>query len=239
MSDVLTADVLDHPGRARKSVFSVAISDLTKDAALAFLHGSMAQRQHVKLAFCNAHTANIAWNNGEFRALLDGFSVFADGFGIDLAARALYGAPFAANLNGTDFVPELLRTSAQPLTIALIGGKPGIAEAAARQIMAVAPQHSVRTVMHGFGTQAEMAAFCSQLEDAPVDLLLVAMGNPRQEQWIARHIDNRHATLAIGVGALFDFMAGAVPRAPQWLQGLRLELLVRLIKDPKRRADRD
>jgi exopolysaccharide biosynthesis WecB/TagA/CpsF family protein len=238
MSDVLTAEVLDQASRVRKTVFSVAISDLARDEALTFLHGAMAQRLHVKLAFCNAHTANIAWNNEQFRTLLKGFTVFADGLGIDLAAKVLYGAPFAANLNGTDFVPELLRTSVNPLKIALVGGKPGIAEAAARQIMAITPRHSVTTVMHGFSTQAETAAYLGQLETAPVDVLLVAMGNPRQEQWIAHHIDGRHAKLAIGVGALFDFMAGAVPRAPQWVQHLRLEWLYRLAQEPRRLAGR-
>jgi exopolysaccharide biosynthesis WecB/TagA/CpsF family protein len=238
MSDVLTANVLDQASLTRRSVFDVAISDLTRDTALAFLHGAVTQKLHVKLAFCNAHTANLAWNNQDFRALLGDFTVFADGLGVDLAARALYGAPFAANLNGTDFVPELLRTSPRPLRIALIGGKPGIAETAARQIMTVSPQHTALPIMHGFGTEAETAAYLSQLQAAPVDILLVAMGNPRQEQWIAGHIDGRHATLVIGVGALFDFMAGAVPRAPEWIQRLRLEWLFRLAQEPGRLASR-
>ena len=65
-------------------------------------------------------------------------------------------------------------------------------------------------------------------------MLLVAMGVPRQELWIARHIDERHCTLPIAVGALLDFLSGAVPRAPLWMRRLRLEWLFRLVVEPGR-----
>ena len=60
------------------------------------------------------------------------------------------------------------------------------------------------------------------------------MGVPRQELWIARHIDARHCTLPIAVGALLDFLSGTVPRAPLWMRQLRLEWLFRLWVEPGR-----
>ena len=59
------------------------------------------------------------------------------------------------------------------------------------------------------------------------------MGVPRQEYWIDC-LDERHATVAMGVGALFDFISGAVPRAPDWMRNARLEWLFRLIIEPRR-----
>jgi exopolysaccharide biosynthesis WecB/TagA/CpsF family protein len=72
------------------------------------------------------------------------------------------------------------------------------------------------------------------LKGQPVDLLLVAFGNPRQEIWIAERITHEHAHLAIGVGALFDFLAGEVQRAPRWLRAARLEWAYRLMLEPAR-----
>ncbi|MFM9975469.1 MAG: WecB/TagA/CpsF family glycosyltransferase [Beijerinckiaceae bacterium] len=234
MPGAMTAEIPDQEDPLRKYVFGVAISDLSKEAALHFLQAQIAQNRHVKLAFCNAHTANIAWGNPDLRHCLRDFTVFADGLGVDIAAKVLHGSPFAANLNGTDFVPELVHSFDKPLRIAMIGGRPAIAEIAARRLAAFTPQHSFAPLLHGFGDAAEIASFMQQLESSPVDVLLVAMGNPRQERWIAQHIDKRHATLAIGVGALFDFMADAVPRAPAWLRDMRMEWLFRLAQEPKR-----
>ena len=66
------------------------------------------------------------------------------------------------------------------------------------------------------------------------DLVIVALGNPRQETWIAENLDMTGARLAIGVGALLDFLAGAVPRAPLWVRRLRLEWLYRMLLEPGR-----
>lgn len=60
------------------------------------------------------------------------------------------------------------------------------------------------------------------------------MGVPRQELWIARNLTEKHCTLPIAVGALLDFLSGAVPRAPGWMRRMRLEWLFRLIVEPGR-----
>jgi exopolysaccharide biosynthesis WecB/TagA/CpsF family protein len=64
--------------------------------------------------------------------------------------------------------------------------------------------------------------------------VLVALGNPLQEQWIDDHQEGLGVPLLIGVGALFDFLAGRVPRAPQWVLRLRSEWLFRLLVEPRR-----
>jgi exopolysaccharide biosynthesis WecB/TagA/CpsF family protein len=60
------------------------------------------------------------------------------------------------------------------------------------------------------------------------------MGVPRQELWIARNITPDHCTMPMAVGALLDFVSGAVPRAPKWMRQLRLEWVFRLIVEPSR-----
>jgi exopolysaccharide biosynthesis WecB/TagA/CpsF family protein len=217
-----------------KSIFGVSVSDLSRDEAIGRLLQAVQYRQPTKIAFCNAHTANLAWHDPEIARLLSDFTVFADGVGVDIAARVLHGHSFAANLNGTDFVPALLLAEARPLRIALFGARPGVADKAAAVLTDVAPQHQISAVMHGYADNMETDAFLSELRANPVDILLVAMGNPGQEQWIARNITGDHATLAFGVGALFDFLAGEVPRAPLWMRRVRLEWVYRLAQEPSR-----
>ncbi|MGL4637943.1 MAG: WecB/TagA/CpsF family glycosyltransferase [Beijerinckiaceae bacterium] len=220
------------------SLFGVAISDLSRETALDRLERAIRLKQHLKLAFCNAHTANLAYSDPKLKSVLSEFIVLADGLGVDIAARILYGRPFAANLNGTDFVPALLAHSTQPLRIAMLGSAPGVAARASDVLKKNFTHHVFDNVQHGFATAEETELFLQSLKQAPVDILLVAMGNPRQEEFIAQRITAEHATLAIGVGALFDFIAGEVPRAPLWVRSLRMEWLFRLLQEPKRLFER-
>ncbi len=218
----------------RKMLFGLSISDLSRDDAIALLLRAMRLRNPMKIAFCNAHTANLAWGDPVLRQVLAGFTVLPDGVGVDLGAKLLHGQAFAANLNGTDLVPALLAAESRPLRIALFGARPGIAERAAEVIAKASPQHRVVACSDGFVGKEETTLFLESLRQAPVDMLLVAMGNPVQERWIAQHVTGEHATIAMGVGALFDFLAGEVPRAPLWLRQARLEWLYRLAQEPGR-----
>ena len=87
----------------------------------------------------------------------------------------------------------------------------------------------------GYGSGGDVMG---DINRASADVVLVALGNPAQEEWIARHRSEIAAPLVIGVGALFDFLAGAVPRAPIWVRNLHLEWAFRLLHEPRRLARR-
>jgi exopolysaccharide biosynthesis WecB/TagA/CpsF family protein len=217
-----------------KRIMGVTIADLSQAAAIAHVADAINSRRHLRLGFCNAHTSNLAWADPEFRALLSQFTLLPDGFGVDIAATVLTGKAFTANLNGTDFMPALLSHITRPLRIALIGAKPGVAERASGALMRIAPQHTIVRILDGYAGPEAEGRFLASLAENPVDLLIVAMGNPRQENWIAAHVDQRHATVAVGVGAFFDFLAGIVPRAPVWVRRMRMEWVFRLMQEPIR-----
>lgn len=217
-----------------REILGVRIRDLPQADALAAIHGAIRERRHLKVAFCNAHTANIAFGHAGFREALRHFMVLADGIGVDIAAHWLSGAPFKANLNGTDLIPELLRTADKPLTIALIGARPDVAIKAATVLAKFGPGHTVATIIDGFAEPDAKVAWRDALATNPVDIVLVAMGNPAQELWIDANLDSRHAAVAIGVGALFDFLAGEVSRAPGLVRRMRLEWVWRLMMEPRR-----
>lgn len=235
--DMASATALPlQPDIAKRDIGGVGIAVLTREAALGLLGDAITQRDHVKLAFCNAHLVNLAADDAELRQALAGFLILSDGIGVDIASRLLHGASFPANLNGTDFIPALLatQTQTQTLKVMLLGGKPGVAERAAARLAQDHATHRFEVLSHGYFTPREEAGLLLRLREARPDLLLVAFGNPLQERWIAEKLDIRHTSVAAGVGALLDFLAGEVERAPEAIRQMRLEWLYRLWLEPGR-----
>lgn len=217
-----------------KTILGIPVLAIRWDDAIALMARLIVERRFTKISFLNAHNANIAYTDPVFAEALDDFLILPDGVGVDLAAKLLYGSPFPDNLNGTDFIPAFLQASARPLTVGLLGATRANAEAASIKLAALAVQHKFVVIHDGYFSPAEEQAIVDRIEALRPDVLLVAMGVPRQELWIARHIDARHCTLPIAVGALLDFLSGSVPRAPLWMRQLRLEWLFRLCIEPGR-----
>ncbi|UCI07276.1 WecB/TagA/CpsF family glycosyltransferase [Mesorhizobium sp. B1-1-8] len=217
-----------------RSILGISVLAIRWDDAIALLARLIAERRFTKVSFLNAHNANIAYTDPVFAAALEDFLILPDGVGVDIAAKLLYGAPFPDNLNGTDFIPAFLQASKRPLTVALLGATRVSAEAASVKLSTLAVQHEFVVIHDGYFSAAEEPKIIERIARLRPDVLLVAMGVPRQELWIERHIDQRHCTLPIAVGALLDFLSGTVPRAPLWMRRLRLEWLFRLCIEPGR-----
>jgi exopolysaccharide biosynthesis WecB/TagA/CpsF family protein len=217
-----------------KTILGIPVLAIRWNDAIALLARLVAERRFTKVSFLNAHNANIAYTDPVFAEALDDFLVLPDGVGVDVAAKLLYGAPFPDNLNGTDLIPAFLQASARPLTVALLGATRVNADAASAKLAALAVQHRFVVVHDGYFSADEEPEIVERIARLRPDVLLVAMGVPRQELWIARHIDARHCTLPIAVGALLDFLSGTVPRAPLLVRRFRLEWLFRLWIEPGR-----
>ena len=157
-----------------------------------------------------------------------------DGIGMDLAAMLVHGKRFAGNLNGTDLIPYLCAHSPQPLRFFLLGGQPGVAEAAATTLRERHGQAVVGTC-DGYGERAQAGdALAARIDASGANVLLVAFGNPLQEQWILDNAGKLRTPLVFGVGALLDFLSGNARRAPEWVRRVRLEWLYRLSREPRR-----
>jgi exopolysaccharide biosynthesis WecB/TagA/CpsF family protein len=225
--------VAPQPPMPVREIAGVPVADVTAESVIAALVTSLAAGVTVRLAFLNAHCVNLVRRDARYRSALTKFLVLPDGVGIDLAGRILHGAPFRENLNGTDFVPRLLAGLGGPLRVGLVGAAPGVAEAAAARLAADIPAHSYLPLSDGFFGDEPAPVLALLARERP-DIVLVAMGVPAQELFIAGHLDERHGRLLIGVGALFDFLAGNVVRAPLIVRKARLEWLWRLGLEPGR-----
>lgn len=222
----------------RRNILGNDVFALNWGDGIALLGRLIREKSFTKVSFLNAHSANMAFGNTELAHAFADFLILPDGIGVDIASKILHGASFPANLNGTDFIPAFFAATQMPLKVALLGATSDNLRAAARKFSQRAPQHEFTVVNDGFFRQEDEAHILTELKHLKPDVLLVAMGVPRQELWINRNITPEHCTLPIAVGALFDFMSGAIPRAPYWMRRTRLEWVFRLMLEPARLFDR-
>ncbi|AWB22352.1 glycosyltransferase [Methylobacterium currus] len=225
------------PGAAsvdRLELEGVSVSDLTRDELFDRLRGALDRRTQLCLGFCNANMLLKALCTPAYAASLRGFLLVSDGLGIDLCSALFRGRFFRQNLNGTDLIPAFLAAETAPRTLFLLGARPGIAEAAARNLALLHPQHRVVGARDGYFPAEETGAVLAEINAASPDILLVALGNPGQETFIAEHAHRIDARVLMGVGALLDYTAGASVRAPAAFRFVRLEWLFRLLREPRR-----
>lgn len=221
-------------GSHRRTIQGVAIDTRPGNAIIRKIESHVVRRAPLRIAIANAHTVNLARRRPDFRKLLEKFLVLNDGSGVNIASRWKYRKPFCENLNGTDFVPRLLAESRRPLRVFLVGARPDVVAEAHRKFAERYPRHAWLGHQHGYYQAADEDSVLERIRDARPDLLLVAMGNPLQEAWIARCADQAGATVCIGVGALFDFVAERVQRAPMWIRRIGCEWIFRLLQEPGR-----
>lgn len=185
--------------------------------------------------YANAHTLNLASRNPEFKAILRRADlVLNDGSGVAIAAR-VYGQPFPANLNGSDFNPQILALAAERgWSSFFLGARPGVAKKAAHRLQAHIPNLKIAGVHDGYFPQAQSSRLAREIQASGAGVLMVAMGNPLQELWLERYLYQTGVRLGIGVGAFFDYCARVVPRAPHVMNRLGIEWLYRLAQEPRR-----
>ncbi len=217
-----------------RDVLSIPVADLDTQEALNFLNKRIAAKAFTPVAFLNANNANIAIESPGLAKILNNFIILSDGIGVDIASWILHGAMFKANLNGTDFVPALLASNNRSLSIGLIGARPEVVETARGSFANQYPQHDFTIVSDGFFKLEDEPKIYEKLTAIRPDILLIAMGVPRQEQFIMRLLSGETCTMPIAVGALFDLHTGSVPRAPDWMRTSRTEWVYRLWREPKR-----
>lgn len=219
----------------RVEILGVPIAAMTTSEALQRIAELVDAPAGAFVAFANAHTLNVAARDETFRAILRRADlVLNDGIGVAIAAR-LQGRRFPTNLNGTDFTPAVLDLArAHGWRVYLLGSRGGVAHQAGARLVAQLPGLDVVGTHEGWFDDAASPRVVEDIRQRRVDLLLVGMGNPRQEQWIDEHLRVSGARLALAVGAFIDFAAGTVPRAPDWMKRARVEWLYRLWLEPGR-----
>lgn len=217
------------------SYLGVDIHNHTMKSALDRIQNSIQSNEKAKFAFVNPDCLNKAVIDPVYKASLRNMDcVFADGSGLQLAARLL-GDLIKANVNGTDLLPLLCKQCVENnQSIYLIGAQPGVAQKAADNLQKKFPGLLVAGVQHGYFMKEEEPDVIRRINESKADIVLVAFGAPRQENWISEHRQTLDAPVLIGVGGLFDFFSGRISRSPKILQDLGVEWIWRLLQEPSR-----
>jgi beta-1,4-glucosyltransferase len=156
-----------------------------------------------------------------------------DGIGINLAAYLMHRRWFSQNMNGTDFVPRLLQDIDVPARVFLLGSTTAAVEGAAK-VLAGFANVAVAGTSDGYSFWADQDALIATINASKADIVLVALGTPKQEQWILENAPRIDAPVLFAIGALLDFLSKQQPRAPLWMRRLNLEWLFRLSNEPRR-----
>lgn len=208
------------------------VHEATQQDLALYLLSVLREGQKISLLFANSNFI-VKCQALLKRMYNDSVLIVNDGIGIDIVAKFLHGHAFKANLNGTDFTPYLFGESSRPLRVFLLGGRPDIVEKAADHVSNKLNQ-AVVGYCDGYSGLRNSAEVIARINRAKPEVLLVALGNPLQEEWILNHRDELNVGVVTGVGALFDFWAGDKPRAPRLVQKMRMEWLYRLCHEPRR-----
>jgi N-acetylglucosaminyldiphosphoundecaprenol N-acetyl-beta-D-mannosaminyltransferase len=152
------------------------------------------------------------------------------------------GEPFPEKISGSDFVPKLLHIAARRgLRVFFLGAAPGVGARAAEIVKQREPSLEVQAHSPTFGFEndpVETAEVLEMVRATAPQLLIMALGCPKQELLMHRWKDAIAPTVAVGAGATLDFIAGNATRAPEWMSQAGLEWLYRLVREPRRLAYR-
>ena len=191
------------------------------------------------VAFLNAHCINVAAVDPIYRwALSKATTLLPDGSGMQLAAK-LEQSSFTENLNGTDLFPAIISAAAErKMKVFFFGSRTGVAEKAAAAAVALNSNLEIAGTRDGFFSARDESQIIDNINASRADVLLVGLGVPLQDIWIARNRHRLNAKIVFGVGAQFDFWSGTISRAPTFLRRVGMEWIWRLAIEPRRMFSR-
>ncbi len=189
-------------------------------------------------AICLPDGAGVLWaanylslTGGRLRALLQ--------FPLSLVSLVLRPSalrrPLREAMAGVDFTWQMLKALAESgRSVYLLGGTPEESAAGALAISERLPSLTIVGARDGYFRKPDAEAVVEAINAASPDVLLVAMGFPRQEKWIAEHLPRLNVRVAVAEGGSLSFISGKTRRAPRWMRRAGLEWLFRLLRQPSR-----
>jgi N-acetylglucosaminyldiphosphoundecaprenol N-acetyl-beta-D-mannosaminyltransferase len=224
--------------RDRVNLLGTRIDRVKLDALDAWLESFIASRQPHQIITANLDFIAIARRQPVFASLItDADLVVCDGKPLQWASQ-IQGDPIPARVTGMDLVLHTAQLSIRHgVRIFFLGAAPGVAERAAAELERQFPGVVIAGTFSpplGPLDADENARIVARIRAARVDALFVALGAPRQDEWIRANLLDLQVPLCAGIGGVFNFLAGETRRAPAWMQRHGLEWAFRLMQEPSR-----
>ena len=223
----------------RFNILGVNISQLTVPMLHAQLLDYVQRRQKALVLHANVHCLNLAYDRPWLRQLLNRADiVFCDGAGVLLGAWLLR-YPLEQRITYADWMWQLAQyAEMHHLSMFFLGASPTVAEKAMFKLQQRHPQLQIVGCHDGYFDKRrdhpENRAVLDQINQLKPDILVLGLGMPLQEQWLADNWADVEAYVALTGGAVFDYISGELQRAPRWMTDNGLEWLGRLLIEPKR-----
>jgi N-acetylglucosaminyldiphosphoundecaprenol N-acetyl-beta-D-mannosaminyltransferase len=233
---------MSYRNRRSVAVLGVPFDNVTMHEAMDLIEEKIEEQGFHQVATANVDFIVNAIHDQSLQEMLCSCDlVVPDGMPIVWASR-LMGSKLKERVSGVDLIPRLAElASKRRYGIYLLGAS----ERSSRRASEVLKKRFPKLRIVGrhcppVSPLAEMdhEAILRRIERAQPDILLVAMGHPKQEQWLSMHRHRLKVPLCMGVGASLDFLAGEVSRAPVWMQTAGLEWLYRAAHEPRRLTQR-
>jgi N-acetylglucosaminyldiphosphoundecaprenol N-acetyl-beta-D-mannosaminyltransferase len=221
------------------NVLGIEIDNISLDEILGRIEKNIVGRKRTIITHIHVKGLNIAYQQDWFREYLNSSDInFCEGKGVKLAARWLgyknvYVHTFA------DWIDQLAGLAEfRGFSFFFLGNPPGIALRATQVLQAKFPKLKIAGTYHGyFNKQSghpENEVVVKMINAAQPDILMVGFGMPIQEKWTKENWHRLDAEVVIMCGALPEYIAGTLPRAPKWMTENYLEWLGRIIISPRR-----
>lgn len=191
-----------------------------------------AYSKHGQIVTINPEMISAAQKNSDFAEIINSAElVVADGIGVEIGLKIL--GYKVKRIAGIDLGKALVeKFTASGKSVAMIGAKPGVVDSAIENLSKEYKNLNVVYSHDGYFDNDE--DIIASVISANPDLILVALGSPKQEFFIHNLKEKLPNSTLIGLGGSFDVWAGVVERAPRIYQKLGLEWLYRTLKEPKR-----
>ena len=223
----------------RICVRGVFFDNVTLDEAAQLLRAAAREnRSGVSVFTPNSEIVQLCIEDASLRDTInEGGLIVPDGIGVIKAARIL-GTPLKGKVAGVDLGRRVMAFAAEDgVPVALVGGKPGVAEEAAACMQEAYPGLRICLTADGYFRKEgeENEAVLRRIRESGARIVFVCFGAPTQEKWIAANRDKLpEVNVLLGLGGSLDVYSGRVKRAPAIFVRLGLEWLYRLLKEPKR-----
>jgi len=217
-------------------VLGVSISKVTMEEATKKVREFVKSDRLHRIYTPNPEIVMLAKNDEEFHQILEEADlVVPDGIGVVIASK-IKKTPLPERVAGYDLVQNTMKEAVKEgYKYYFFGSKPGISEEAAKKMRETYPEIQIVGTRNGYFKPEDEKEIIDDINASGANILLVALGAPKQEKWIEEHKHQMpNVRVAIGVGGSLDVMSGNVKRAPKAFQKLGLEWFYRLLKEPTR-----
>ena len=220
-------------------ILGVRVDLICMDELIQYLMDKVYDKKKAVITYVNIHAINVAYKNKWFKNFINQSQVvFCDGYGVKWAAKIL-NTKILHRFTPPDWFDQLaFKCAENDRSMFFLGTQQKVIEKFAVILNEKYPRLKIVGIQNGYfnkdQTSFDNQQVLNKINNARPDILIVGFGMPTQEKWILENWDYLQTTVVIPVGAMFDYLAGEVYRAPLWMTDNGLEWLGRLFIEPKR-----